>query len=509
MNNPVKRFPALLLLVSVLTVLLFTSCLEQETKLTDITSDESQTEAAETDEAEYRNSIPDDLPDADFDGYEFRILTRSNSMAYCAHTEDLYVEALNGDVINDAVYERNIKVEDRFNFRIRPVVIDAADESKPTAALKKSVLSGGDDYDMMIDHMIYMGIAATAGVFYNWYDIPCIDFDKPWWIRDANEKLTIGGKSFYALSDLSFNTIDYTCCIFFNRNLLEDYNIEIPYSAVNADKWTIDYLMSVTKDIYTDINNDGKRDEDDLYGYVSNAYSATVTYLWAFDNPVTATGGDGYPKLVINNEKTQAIVEKMYEYYYNDQGSYVINTGSSPKGTSWIDVAANSFDNGNAVFATGMFVNAKMQFRDLEDNYGILPYPMWDENQDGYYTMLDGHGPMMGVPATVSDTERNGIIIEAMSAEGYKLVTPAYYEVALKTKYTRDSESAQMVDIVMAGRTFDFGYMYDGWNGMAFSLQTMMVDKNTDFASFYAKNEAKVTKYYDKVIQAYNDYSVD
>lgn len=507
MNTPAKRFYAFFLLAAVMAVLLFASCGEQEPDPAQGTSAESRTEAEETGEAEARNAIPDGLPDADYGGYEFRILTRSNSMAYCAHTEDLYVEGLNGDVINDAVYERNLKVEERFNFRVRPVVVDAADESKPTAALKKSVLAGGDDYDMMIDHMIYMGIAATAGVFYNWYDMPFIDFGKPWWISDANEKLTVDGKSFYALSDLSFNTIDYTCCIFFNRNLLEDYNIEIPYGAVNENKWTIDRLMSLTKDIYKDLNNDGKRDEDDLYGYVSNAYSATVTYLWAFDDPVTAAGEDGYPKLVINNKKTQAIVEKMYDFYYNAGGTYVVNTGSTPKGTSWIDVAANSFAGGNAVFATGMFVNAKMQFRELEDDYGILPYPMWDENQDGYYTMLDGHGPMMGVPVTVSDTERNGIIIEAMSAEGYKLVTPAYYEVALKIKYTRDSESAQMVDIVMAGRTFDFGYMYDGWNGMAFCLQTMMLDKSTDFASFYAKNEAKVTAYYDKVIQAYNNYS--
>ena len=124
--------------------------------------------------------------------------------------------------------------------------------------LKKSVLSGGDDYDMIIDHMINMGSAVYTKVFYNWYDVPNINFDKPWWISDATNKLKINGKSFYALSDLSFNTLDYTYCMFFNKRILADYGIDLPYQKVRDNEWTIDYLISITKDVYQDLNGNSK-----------------------------------------------------------------------------------------------------------------------------------------------------------------------------------------------------------------------------------------------------------
>ena len=504
MKNSVRALSVLLLAALVSSIL--GSCSSKKAETAETVS-ETAAEETTVSEVEKRAAISDDLPEADFDGYEFRILTRSNSMVYCAHLEDIYAESLNGDVINDAVYNRNTKVEERFNFKIKPVVIDATDESCPTTTFKRSVLSGGDDYDMIIDHMIYMGSAVYSKVLYNWYDVPNIDFDKPWWISDATNKLKIDGKSFYALSDLSFNTLDYTYCMFFNKRILADYGIDLPYQKVRNNEWTIDYLISITKDVYQDLNGNSVKDDGDLFGFSSNGYSATTTYTWAFDDPVTKADSEGYPELVINNEKTQSIIEKMYSFYNNYTGVSVLLDSVSKSGVGWIDYAADMFIGGHAMIITGMFVNAKMQFRDLDDDYGVLPYPLWDENQENYSTMLDGHGPMMGIPITITDTNRTGIIIEAMSAEGYKIVTPAYYDVALKTKFARDEESAEMIDLVLAGRTFDFGYMYDGWIGMSYYLGTMMVNRNTDFASFYATNEKKVLAYYDKVIKAYDDYN--
>lgn len=471
------------------------------------TSD-TEAEATTMDELESRAAIPDDLPEANFDGYLFRIMTRSNGFSICDHLGDLYAEQLTGDVINDAVFNRNRKVEERFNFKIKAIVIDSSDEANPTNVFRRSVLAGDDEYDMIIDHMILMGIAGLNQIFYNWYDVPHINFDKPWWVSDATTKLKIDGKSFFAIGDLSYNSLDFTYCMFFNKRILGDYGIPMPYQTVRDRRWTIDYLISITKDVYQDLNGNQEADqEDDLYGFVSNAFSATVTYTYAFDNPVTKPDENGYPQLVLNNEKTQSILEKLNAFYNDYNGVSVPLTGTTKKGKSWVDYVPDMFREGKAMIITGMFVYAKLHFRDFDDDYGVLPYPLWDENQKNYYTMLDGHGPLMAIPVTVKETERTGIIVEAMSAEGYKIVTPAYYDVALKTKFTRDEESAEMIDLVLAGRTFDFGYMYDGWNGMAFYLQTMLTQKNTNFASFYKANEKKVLNYYDKVVKAYEEYS--
>lgn len=44
-----------------------------------------------------------------------------------------------------------------------------------------------------------------------------------------------------------------------------------------------------------------------------------------------------------------------------------------------------------------------------------------------------------------------------MACESRKSVIPAYYEVALKVKFTRDEESAKMLDLAFENRVFDYG----------------------------------------------------
>ena len=52
-------------------------------------------------------------------------------------------------------------------------------------------------------------------------------------------------------------------------------------------------------------------------------------------------------------------------------------------------------------------------------------------------------------------------------------VYPAYYEIALKKKYSYDDESVKVLDMVVDNRVFDFGYVYDGWKGMSFPLTSI------------------------------------
>ena len=76
--------------------------------------------------------------------------------------------------------------------------------------------------------------------------------------------------------------------------------------------------------------------------------------------------------------------------------------------------------------------------------------------------------------------------MEALAAEGYKQVRPAIYEVALKSKYTRDEVSYEMIDIVVHGRTADFAEIFDNW-GLTYTLDHLTRQKSADWASFYQK----------------------
>jgi hypothetical protein len=145
-------------------------------------------------------------------------------------------------------------------------------------------------------------------------------------------------------------------------------------------------------------------------------------------------------------------------------------------------------------------------FRELEDEFGILPYPKWDEGQENYITMSDGHHEAMAVPKTAGNLEAIGVVTEALCAESYKILVPAYYDVALKVKSTRDEQSIAMMDLIVNARVFDFGYVYDAWKGASFILQDLVSTNKSDFASYYAKKEKAITKHYDSVIEFFETY---
>ena len=116
--------------------------------------------------------------------------------------------------------------------------------------------------------------------------------------------------------------------------------------------------------------------------------------------------------------------------------------------------------------------------------------------------MADGYHSVLAVPKTVKDTEFAGIITEALSAETRKTVTPTLYEIALKTRYLRDSESKEVLDLIIDGRTFDFGFIYDGRQGFSFCLSRLFGSENSNFRSYYEKRYNQARTQYKSVVKA-------
>ena len=132
---------------------------------------------------------------------------------------------------------------------------------------------------------------------------------------------------------------------------------------------------------------------------------------------------------------------------------------------------------------------------------------METENQEKYLTMADGYHTVLAVPKTVKDTEFVGTIVEALSAESWKTLTPTRYEIALKTRYLRDNESKEIMDLIINGRTFDFGYIYDNWQGYSFTLERMMGDRNSNFESYYNQKYTAARTQYKLIVRAFEKMS--
>lgn len=430
-------------------------------------------------EEESDTGISDGLPEKNYNGRTFTVATDD-------YMETDYVsEGETGDIVNDAIYRRNSAVEDRFGVKIE-VVTDNYENMK--SRINQMVQAGDDGFDLAAQHACTAGTLAINGVLMNWYDIPYVDLEKPWWSKNANKELSYKNKAIYlAGGDYALSLTSYMYAFFFDKVTVEDYGMtpEYLYGLVRDGKWTLDTVADVTKDIYKDLNGNDERDIEDFYGIVSSTRSPLNTFMWSCDNPIMKADSDGIPQLVYYQDKTSAIVEKVMGLFFDNTGGYT----DKNKYTLGNDL----FSVGRAMMVPSTFSGAMKNFRENKNPFGVLPYPKYDEAQTNYYTMSDGSHALLSVPVTVKDTEFTGIITEALCAESWKNVVPKYYETVLKVKLADDADTSEMIDIIGGGLVFDYGYIYDNGIGFGFTLQNLADTRNrTDIASFYAKREKKV-----------------
>jgi hypothetical protein len=124
----------------------------------------------------------------------------------------------------------------------------------------------------------------------------------------------------------------------------------------------------------------------------------------------------------------------------------------------------------------------------MENDFGILPPPKFDENQADYYAAVDAWcTSTVSVPITVGDKERTGLILETLAYESRYILLPAYYDINLKTKFARDEESAAMIDIILNNRLYDLGDMYY-WGGFVSYFENIAQGRGDSLSTFWERN---------------------
>lgn len=448
------------------------------------TNASASTEAITEEVAE--TEIKDSLPDTDLEGYSFRIAAFSDN-----HKKTMYVEEMTGNLVDDAVYNKNRTVEDRFNVDIVLSDLCAAGESNPDQVdfIKTEIMSGNDSFDIVQGHDVNMANASLEGNFVNVYEIPHLDFDKPWWPAPTVESLTINGKMYLMSCNLSYVQLRSTRVLYFNKSILNDLSIAYPYEQVYDGSFTLDSLNDIVKACYQDINGDGQTNEGDRYGIVNPKYYYCV--LEPFNVEPYVKNSDGELEYSFDLTKNQLIVEKLYNLYFGSAGAIT-------------EKAIDYFKAQNSAFVYTNLGDAVSIFSFTDIIYGILPMPKLDESQDQYYGGSTDRP--IAVPITLQNLEAAGIVIEAMNAEGYKQVFPAYYEVALKARYADANDDANMIDIVhnncICSFTYMFGNYSSSYNNM---LETLFNAKtpSTDVASYAAKNEKTQIKRVETIMKYY------
>ncbi len=498
-----------LTLLLVLTMLLssfacmFTSCNDEEAKENDnpVTSEENKnnTNNDSGDIFAERAAVDDGLGDnLDFNGKTLRVVCHNDGYEMFPAEAEIN----KGDLIKDAKANRNLTVESRLNCNIE--LVYSADINTLENYVNKTVLSGTDEFDLVVNHVLKTGGMVTKNLFLNWYDIPKINFDQPWWAASNKTELTYDGKCIIAFSDINATSILSTCVLAFNKNLAASYDLGNLYDTVLNGEWTYDTFYEIVKDIYIDEDGSATRTTGDFYGAIFPVSNPTNAWLWAFNNPIMSKDEDGKPTISIKTDKINNIMQTLYDFYYNTTGVASQNNVIDEMEAHPADL----FINKRSIFAPILLSHVQSQgLRNFEDDYGILPYPKWNEYQEDYISHVYGELTCLTVPKTAQDLEFIGTCVEALSAESWKTLTPTIYELALKTRYLRDSESKEVLDIVLDNRFFDFGFVYDNWQGFAYTPMRMIEAGSYNFESYYSKQFSKANIHFKKVLKAFDKLS--
>lgn len=165
--------------------------------------------------------------------------------------------------------------------------------------------------------------------------------------------------------------------------------------------------------------------------------------------------------------------------------------------------AQNMFLENRALLLYVTFDNVE-KLRDMSTDFGIIPYPKWNEDQKNYGTTVKDGASVFLVPKTVPSTEFVGIITEALAAESYKSVVPAYYDVVLKTKASRDEESSEMIDLIRDNIVVDFGYIHStALDGVGHLFVGEVRAKTANIASAFKAKQKSAQKKLDSIIEFY------
>ena len=400
---------------------------------------------------------------------------------------EFWAEEITGEPLNDARYNMTSMLNEIMGVEIQ-VQEDfgsSGGSGKGFTYIANSKMAGDHAYDLASIGTYDVSSLAYQGYLYDLNSMENIDLSKSWWDPKAKEQLEIDGHMFYTTGDAM--TLDNNCtyCILFNKSMIAEYKLESPYDLVHSNQWTQEKMIEMSANIGADLDGNGKYDDQDRYGFLIWTDSAIGIMHAAGARFATIENGDTIT-YTLNTEKNLAVLERWINVR-NDKNNMFIEGSGSTKG----------FEEGRVLFYT-RYINSVHSLRELDLDFGILPYPKGDAEQENYCNTLHAYGNALMCIPDAADPEMSAAVMEALSYYGQKELLPAYYDITLVGKGIRDAESEKMLDIIFATRFFDVGTYYQIGN-LNVAVNDQLIKGSNSLTSMLKASEKVVQKTLDKI----------
>lgn len=399
-------------------------------------------------------------PNINLNEDEITILSRGHS----AFADEVSVESSGGDPIDEAIFTRNTDVERILNCTIKNVkAVETGVGSGETgdyAVITELKKTRGPDcpYDILSTSAYTAFENTSEGLCVNLNDVAHIDLSQDYWAPYFNESASIGNAQYFATGSISLSLRRMIFVNFFNTKITAERNIEDLYTVVDDGRWTLDYQAEILDGVYGNLDGVTGATEGDFYGLVTNSHICVDPYWTACDVDILVKNSDDFFDLSPETEKLDAILKKLKDVYKTSH-TYAFKGES---GDVDQDKIRAKFTNEEAMMATLRLVEVEAEdFRNME-NYGIIPIPKFDEAQTEYYSHAHDQFAVYGIVNKEGATNIDdlGAVLECLAIESERTVKDAYFEIALKGKYSKDKQSWDMLDMIAKNLKIDGGLLY-------------------------------------------------
>ncbi len=481
------------ILAALLAFVLLTSagCAGNTTKEPDTGAESGTTATTET----VDSTETDPYADVDFGGQSLRFCSSNDTFdATNAHRLIAGSGELNGEMVNDAVYNRNAYVQELLNIKLDFTPVEWA-YNISRDELNKLILAGEDLYDVLINDMSTFATYTPQGYFHSLSGNRNLSMDSSYWYASAMDELEIvPGARYMMLGDYFTDCLASAHVLYYNKTVIEDVTGDANkvQELVMNGSWTVDEMTALVEETAIDLDGDGAMGKGDRYGYtVMGPYGPLVPVVMGFDLTWIEKHSDGSASLAINNERSVTALEKMISLYWNNGTLQDVRQYYS--GDNLSQLLCQVLANGESVFVGYLRLCDLEQMRDVEYTIGLAPYPKLEGTQEQYVSTIHDTTEVGVIPMTMplSNMDFVTTCLEVLGRETAKTVLPAYYDNGLKVKYVDGSDEAAMIDLIhdTVASPFILGYGLNGLMSDMFLSATS--SKQSDFSSQYAKNEAK------------------
>lgn len=483
-NTNMKKRLAALVLATIMLMLCFTSCVNTPSDGPD-TSGNAQTTVSnnpdssagpqETTKPVDENGYElDDLPELNYNNQDFVIFTWSNQ-ALWEWNED---GETSGDKIHDAIYNRQVRTEERLgiNIVITKQTGDWDNRNSFITTIEANVESGSKDaFDLIGQYTPAAPIGAMKNLYLSLSDLDYLNLNKPWWPSDIQESCHINNNIYYITGDITGTLVRNVQAILCNLDLAENHNLPNVYELVEQKEWTMAKFSELALGTIQGINPDG-----------SACYSVTLPNNVIYDSLFYGAGfrfveHDASNTLVMSDDLTGDRLETWYQ-----------TCQSLLEDNADVEILAvngtNGFTSGNVLFHFGSIADVQNNLQDTNFDFAVLPFPMYDKDQENYCTITSYWVSMFSIPTNAQDPSMSAAVLECLSSYGYRYLTPVIYQEAFQYRYLDTLENARMFDLLHDTLVFDPGRIFSDQLNCFAAFREAAKGNYTSWSSYYAKN---------------------